>query len=94
MSDKYHIWKDRADKHDLNHSKNSRSKWKVDFSCDRCYPRTVIKKNFKRFWKWYKIEIPEVQSYSAKTEEIFNEFLNEGKLAEHLKLRIAITIRP
>ena len=78
MSDKYNTWKERAEKHDLNHNTTIRNKVKIDFSCNKCYPSNLIGKNFKRFWKWYKNEVPEVESYSAKTEDIFIEFLNEG----------------
>src|SRR5437763_8508060 len=34
-----------------------------------------MKKEFRRFWKWYKDEIPEVISYSGKTEENLEELL-------------------
>ena len=34
-----------------------------------------MKKEFRRFWKWYKDEIPEVTSYSGKTEENLEELL-------------------
>src|SRR5438046_1839930 len=36
-----------------------------------------MRKEFKRFWKWYKEEIPEVRSYSGKTEENFEELMKE-----------------
>jgi len=36
-----------------------------------------MRKEFKRFWKWYKEEIPEVRSYSGKTEENFKELMKE-----------------
>src|SRR5436190_7837113 len=36
-----------------------------------------MRKEFKRFWKWYKEEIPKVRSYSGKTEENFEELMKE-----------------
>src|SRR5437763_4280611 len=36
-----------------------------------------MRKEFRRFWKWYKEEIPEVRSYSGKTEENFEELMKE-----------------
>ena len=77
MSDKYHIWRDRAEKHDLNHNTDKRN-GKIDFSCIICYPNGFIEKRFKRFWKWYKKLLPEVNTYTAKTAENFNEYLKEG----------------
>ena len=37
----------------------------------------IMRKEFRRFWKWYKEEIPEVRSYSGKTEENFEELMKE-----------------
>ena len=34
-----------------------------------------MKKEFRKFWKWYKDEIPEVISYNGKTEENLEELL-------------------
>src|SRR5438045_6531528 len=36
-----------------------------------------MRKEFKRFWKWYKEKITEVRSYSGKTEENFEELMKE-----------------
>jgi len=36
-----------------------------------------MRKEFKRFWKWYKEEIQEVRSYSGKTEENIEELMKE-----------------
>src|SRR5437764_894091 len=55
-----------------------------------------MRKEFKRFWKWYKEEIPEVRSYSGKTEENFEEIMKEdfsvkertGKEKEKIRYRI------
>src|SRR5438067_7474147 len=69
MSDRYEKWRERAEKHDLNHTTVKRNEQK-DFSCTICHqPSEIMRKEFKRFWKWYKEEIPEVRSYSGKTEE-------------------------
>src|SRR2546430_663477 len=77
MSDRYEKWREKAEKHDLNHTTVKRNGQK-DFSCTICYqPSEIMRKEFKRFWKWYKEEIPEVRSYSEKTEENFEELMKE-----------------
>src|SRR3989440_1128982 len=77
MSDRYEKWREKAEKHDLNHTTVKRNGQK-DFSCTICHqPSEIMRKEFKRFWKWYKEEIPEVRSYSGKTEENFEELMKE-----------------
>src|SRR5438874_11026365 len=77
MSDRYEKWRERAEKHDLNHTTVKRNGQK-DFSCTICHqPLEIMRKEFKRFWKWYKEEIPEVRSYSRKTEENFEKLMKE-----------------
>src|SRR5436305_6385532 len=50
----------------------------MDSSCVICYhPSEIMKKEFRRFWKWYREEVPEGTSYSGKTEESFEELMNE-----------------
>src|SRR3989440_10787621 len=50
----------------------------MDSSCVICYRSSeIIKKEFRRFWKWYREEVPEVTSYSGKTEEYFEELMDE-----------------
>ena len=75
MSDRYHTWKNRADKHDLNHNTDRRNGIK-DISCNICnsLDDIIIGKKFKRFWKWYKIEVSEVQSYSKKLRKYSMNF--------------------
>src|SRR5256885_1650261 len=68
MTDRYEKWREKAEKHDLNHTTVKRNGQK-DFSCTICHqPLEIMRKEFKRFWKWYREEIPEVRSYSGKTE--------------------------
>src|SRR5213082_1863162 len=77
MADRYEKWREKAEKHDLNHTTVKRNGQK-DFSCIKCHqPSEIMRKEFKRFWKWYKEEIPEVRSYSGKTEENFEELMKE-----------------
>ena len=78
MSDRFRKWKERIEKHDLEHTiGKQRKQW--DYSCTICHqPSENTKKEFRRFWKWYKHEIPEVTSYSGKTEENFEELMNEN----------------
>src|SRR2546421_3381411 len=77
MSDRYEKWRERAEKHDLNHTTVKRNGQK-DFSCTICHqPSEIMRKEFRRFWKWYKEEIPEVRSCSGKTEENFEELMKE-----------------
>ena len=77
MADRYEKWREKAEKHDLNHTTVKRNGQK-DFSCTICHqPLEIMRKEFKRFWKWYKEEIPEVRSYSGKTEENFEELMKE-----------------
>src|SRR5687767_2674883 len=77
MSDKFEKWKEKIEKHDVNHA-TSRHQGQVDFSCVVCYqPSRIMKKEFRRFWKWYKNEIPEVISFNGKTEENFEELMKE-----------------
>src|SRR5436305_1005875 len=77
MADRYEKWREKAEKHDLNHTTVKRNGQK-DFSCTICHqPSEIMRKEFKRFWKWYKEEIPEVRSYSGKTEENFEELMKE-----------------
>src|SRR5436309_13491285 len=55
----------------------------MDSSCVICYhPSEIMKKEFRRFWKWYKEEVTEVTSYSGKTEESFEELMDENFHAE------------
>src|SRR3989440_2000628 len=50
----------------------------MNSSCVVCYRLSeIMKKEFRRFWKWYREEVPEVTSYSGKTEESFEELMNE-----------------
>src|SRR5688572_16582223 len=75
MSNKYKKWEKRIREHDTNHDTSTEPR---DYSCAVCHqPSEIIKKEFKRFWKWYKIEIPGVTSFSGKTEENFEELMNE-----------------
>src|SRR5436853_3763556 len=77
MSDKYENWRERIEKHDLSHTTGCQAQ--VDSSCVICYRSSeIMKKEFRRFWKWYKEEVPEVTSYSGKTEESFEELMNEN----------------
>src|SRR5437667_1245 len=77
MADRYKKWREKAEKHDLNHTTVKRNGQK-DFSCTICHqPSEIMRKEFRRFWKWYKKEIPEVRSYSGKTEENFEELMKE-----------------
>src|SRR2546430_2927452 len=77
MSDRYEKWREKAEKHDLNHTTVKRNGQK-DFSCTKCHqPSEIMGKEFRRFWKWYKEEIPEVRSYSKKAEENFEELMKE-----------------
>ena len=77
MSDKYENWKRRIEKHDLSHI-TSRCWEQIDFSYMICFqPSEITKKEFRRFWKWYREEVPEVTSYSGKTEKSFEELMNE-----------------
>src|SRR2546421_469832 len=77
MADRYEKWQEKAEKHDLNHTTVKRNGQK-DFSCTICHqPSEIMRKEFKRFWKWYREEIPEVKSYSGKTEENFEELMKE-----------------
>ena len=75
MSDKYHQWKERIEKHEVTYD----IKRFNDNSCRQCYPATVTDKKFIRFWKWYREKVLETESFSAKTEEFFNEYLEEGQ---------------
>ena len=77
MSDKYEKWRERIEKHDLSHTTGCQAQ--VNSSCVICYHSSeIMKKEFRRFWKWYKEEVPEVTSYSGKTEESFEELMNEN----------------
>src|SRR5256884_162648 len=77
MSDRFKKWKERIKRHELNHTTGKQQKqW--DYSCVICHqPSEIMKKEFRRFWKWYKNEIPEVTSYSGKTEENLEELLTK-----------------
>src|SRR5947199_3939262 len=76
MSDKYEKWRERIEKHDLSHTTGCQAQ--VDSSCVVCYRLSeIMKKEFRRFWKWYKEKVPEVTSYSGKTEESFEELMDE-----------------
>ena len=77
MSDKYENWRRRIEKHDLSHITECQAQ--IDSSCVICYhPSEIIRKEFRRFWKWYKDEVLEVISYSRKTEESFKELIDEN----------------
>ena len=77
MSDKYKNWRKRIEKHDLSHTTGCQAQ--MDSSCVVCYRLSeIMKKEFRRFWKWYREEVPEVTSYSEKTEESFEELMNEN----------------
>ena len=77
MSDKYENWRKRIEKHDLSHTTGCQAQ--VDSSCVVCYRSSeIMKKEFRRFWKWYREEVPEVISYSEKTEESFEELMDEN----------------
>src|SRR5437763_15990435 len=77
MSDKYEKWRERIEKHDLSHTTGCQAQ--VDSSCVVCYrPSEIMKKEFRRFWKWYKEEVLEVTSYSGKTEESYEELMIEN----------------
>src|SRR2546423_7651350 len=76
MSDKYENWRRRIEKHDLSHITGCQAQ--MDSSCVVCYCSSeIMKKEFRRFWKWYREEVPEVTSYSEKTEESFEELMDE-----------------
>src|SRR3954452_22438945 len=50
----------------------------MDSPCMVCYCSSeIMKKKFRRFWKWYREKVLEVTSYSRKTEESFEELMNE-----------------
>src|SRR6266487_7120659 len=77
MSDKYENWRKRIEKHDLSHTTGCQAQ--VNSSCVVCYhPSEIMRKEFRRFWKWYREEVPEVTSYSGKTEESFEELMDEN----------------
>ena len=77
MSDKYENWKRRIEKHDLSHT--TACQVQIDSTCVICYCLSeIIRKEFRRFWKQYKDEVPEVISYSEKTEESFEELIDEN----------------
>ena len=77
MSDKYENWRKRIEKHDLSHTTECQAQ--MDSSCVICYRSSeIMKKEFRRFWKWYRKEVLEVTSYSGKTEESFEELMNEN----------------
>src|SRR2546430_14334867 len=78
MSNKYENWRKRIEKHDLSHTTGCQAQ--MDSSCVICYyyPSEIMKKEFRRFWKWYREEVSEVTSYSEKTEESFEELMNEN----------------
>ena len=83
MTDKFEIWKERARKHDLEHTTLARNKQK-DVSCEICYPGSEIpEKGFRRFWKWFKREIPQVKGYNGNTEENFSTLMNDYKEGEN-----------
>src|SRR5256714_1217713 len=76
MSDKYENWRRRIEKHDLSHTTGCQAQ--MDSSYVVYYrPSEIMKKEFRRFWKWYRKEVPEVTSYSEKTEESFEELMDE-----------------
>src|SRR5436309_227034 len=76
MSDKYENWRKRIEKHDLSHTTGCQAQ--MDSSCVICYRSSeIMKKEFRRFWKWYREEVPEATSYSGKTEESFEELMDE-----------------
>src|SRR6266487_2725690 len=77
MSDKYENWRKRIEKHDLSHTTGCHAQ--VNSSCVVCYhPSEIMRKEFRRFWKWYREEVLEVTSYSGKTEESFEELMDEN----------------
>src|SRR5436305_1350615 len=77
MSDKYKNWRKRIEKHDLSHTTGCRAQ--MNSSCVVCYRLSeIMRKEFRRFWKWYREEVPEVTSYSEKTEESFEELMDEN----------------
>src|SRR5256884_7118251 len=77
MSDKYENWRKRIEKHDLSHTTGCQAQ--MDSSCVVCYRLSeIMKKEFRRFWKWYREEVPVVTSYSGKTEESFEELMDEN----------------
>src|SRR3954451_6371448 len=77
MSDKYENWRRRIEKHDLSHTTGCQAQ--MNSSCVVYYrPSEIMKKEFRRFWKWYREEVPEVTSYSGKTEECFEELMDEN----------------
>src|SRR5437763_9454482 len=77
MTDKYENWKKRIEKHDLSHTTGCQAQ--VDSLCVVCYrPLEIMRKEFRRFWKWYREEVLEVTSYSGKTEESFEELMDEN----------------
>src|SRR2546429_7487329 len=86
MSDRFKKWKERIERHELNHTTGKQQKqW--DYSCVICHqPSEIMKKVFRRFWKWYKNEIPEVTSYSGKTEENLEELLAKDYFDRRKKL--------
>src|SRR5256714_14511709 len=76
MSDKYENWRKRIEKHDLSHTTGCQAQ--MDSSCVICYRLSeIMKKEFRKFWKWNREEVPEVTSYSGKTEESFEELMDE-----------------
>ena len=77
MSDKYENWRKRIEKHDLSHTTGCQAQ--MDSSYVICYRSSeIMKKEFRRFWKWYREEVTEVTSYSRKIEESFEELMDEN----------------
>src|SRR5256885_8086594 len=77
MLDKYEKWRERIEKHDLSHTTGCQVQ--MNSSCMVCYCLSeIIKKEFRRFWKWYREEVLEVTSYSGKTEKSFEELMDEN----------------
>ena len=76
MSDKFEGWKNRSEKHDLNHTTVIRNGQK-DISCTRCNEPQESGEKFQGFWKWYKEVIPEVETYSRITQQNFLEWLED-----------------
>ena len=69
ISDKYENWRRRIEKHDLSHTTGCQAQ--MDSSCVVYYrPSEIMKKEFRRIWKWYREEVPEVTNYSGKQKRV------------------------
>ena len=74
--------------HDDLYKKNKNlDKYKPDYSCNICYPKTQVhdfNTLFGRFWKWLQVNWPPAEDYSFLTETYYEHFeLNYKQLQEN-----------